>query len=92
MIDFDRASHLRALRMLALAGGMVCIVALVTNLLDVTWPADVLLGLAVVVFFVHVINYTTDLHDMKLVDDSQLRPRESREEYVASLAKFGENE
>lgn len=80
MIDMNRAHLLRTLRSVALLCGGLSIVALVTNLYDITWPSDVILGVAIVVFFVHAINYSADLAELRLVDDPRLRkpPKEDR--------------
>lgn len=67
----NRAYLLRTMRSFALLFGVLSVVALVTNLYDVTWPSDVLLGVAIVVFFVHAINYSADLAEMRLVDDTR---------------------
>lgn len=66
MIDIDRPSRLRTLRQVALAGGLTCAIALVANLCDMLWPADVTLAIGVIVFFVHALNYSAELHQSRI--------------------------
>ena len=74
-IDFNRADILRRRRRVAVIAFLAHFAAVICTLWDVYAPAIVLVSAEAAIFIAYILTYTSELEQMRLVDDHKLSYR-----------------
>lgn len=75
MIDVDRAARIKSSRLFAFCGSAICLAVIVFALMDVIWPAYVVLCAGAATFMSSFLVFTAELRNLTL-SDADLRKRD----------------